>query len=113
MQHNLRMRRHRLTLAGIRRTGQGLGSAKCRAFAGREVVIWSDQHGAWWRKDAAGYTDDISQAGVYQFEDAYARTSHCGPEKEISYQLHKETLLCFASATTSSTTASPSASSFR
>ena len=48
-----------------------------------EVVIWSGEHGAFWRADGKGYTDDHTQAGIYTRADAESRTSHCGPEKQI------------------------------
>jgi hypothetical protein len=55
-----------------------------KAPAGEDVVvIWSDEHRAYWRPDAAGYTKDIAKAGRYARQDATRRTSHCGPEKAI------------------------------
>lgn len=53
----------------------------------RTVLIYSREHHAFWRAGAAGYTSDPKQAGQYELRDAYARTSHCGPEKEIVYEL--------------------------
>jgi hypothetical protein len=60
-----------------------LRGEKLAAWTGRLVRIWSDEHGAWWRPDAAGYVDDVLGAGVYVFEDAMAHTGHCGREKKI------------------------------
>lgn len=60
------------------------------AFAGKPVRIHSGQWGQWWMPDGNGYTSDVVESGVYQFEDAWGRSSHCGPEKKIRYvQLRK------------------------
>ena len=56
-------------------------------LAGAKVRIWTAQWGAWWRPDSSGYTDDIKQAGIYTFEDAWRRSHHCGPEKRIIYEV--------------------------
>jgi hypothetical protein len=76
----------RLTLRGIKRAG-GTACVKFSRFLGHKVLIRSGEHSAWWRPDAAGYTDDRTQAGIYDFLDAYERTVHCGREKRISYVL--------------------------
>lgn len=52
-----------------------------------EVFIWSGQHGAYWRAGYNGYTHNINEAGIYTLEDAYNATSHCGPEKQISFKI--------------------------
>jgi hypothetical protein len=72
----------RLSLKGVRS-----GVKKAIKFAGQKVLIWSGEHLAWWRPNAAGYTTVRENAGVYLFEDAYDRTRHCGPEKKIEYYL--------------------------
>jgi hypothetical protein len=33
-------------------------------------LIWSMEHGRWWRPDSAGYTKLRSEAGRYSFADA-------------------------------------------
>lgn len=35
-------------------------------------LIWSHEHHQWWAPDRQGYTDDVSQAGRYSFEEAGA-----------------------------------------
>ncbi|HYW77225.1 MAG TPA: hypothetical protein VFA48_11495 [Gammaproteobacteria bacterium] len=50
---------------------------------GDYVYIWSDEHHAYWRPNAAGYTYDVLQAGVYNRSDAEAHTRNSGPEKKI------------------------------
>jgi hypothetical protein len=54
-------------------------------LAGKTVRIYSGEHGGWWREHGAGYTEHECDAGLYTFEDALARTRHCGPEKWIVY----------------------------
>lgn len=39
-----------------------------------EYLIWSNEHRAWWRPRAQGYTIDLKRAGRYTREDA---TRHC------------------------------------
>lgn len=61
-------------------------SGSLEDWIGKDVRIWSGEHGAWWRPEARSYTDDINQAWVLKFEKAVNTTEHCGPEKKISYQ---------------------------
>ena len=39
------------------------------------------------RPDGAGYTGALAAAGVYTFEDAWQWASHCGPEKQIVFEV--------------------------
>jgi hypothetical protein len=77
----------RLTLKAIQ---QGRAPKAFERFKGRKVLIWSAQWLAWWRPESAGYTSAINDAGIYDFDDAYKRTLHCGPEKRIEYITIKE-----------------------
>ncbi|MGB5217379.1 MAG: hypothetical protein WBN66_03675 [Smithella sp.] len=52
---------------------------------GKFVLIFSREHLAYWRPNAAGYTDCKEMAGVWPFADAFKRTRHCGPEKMIEF----------------------------
>lgn len=58
-----------------------------KQLEGKNVLIWCGEHAAWFRPFAAGYTTNKSNVGVYVFEDAWKRTYHCGPEKDIQYQI--------------------------
>lgn len=49
------------------------------------VVIYSAEHRAFWRANAAGYAAYEGYAGLYTFEEAWAATHHVGPEKQIFY----------------------------
>ena len=59
---------------------------KIASFVGQAVLIWSDEHGMWWRSGGSGYTSEITEAGVFDFMDAWAATRHCGREKRIIFQ---------------------------
>ncbi|TYK93983.1 hypothetical protein E0F66_11915, partial [Streptococcus pyogenes] len=59
---------------------------KRESRAGQPVRIWSGEKSGWWRPHARGYTRDPKQAGLYDFEDAFQSTSHCGPEKRIAFE---------------------------
>lgn len=65
---------------------QRKGGERTRAkLAGTKVFIWSDEHRAYWRPGRAGYTTHQIAAGIYDFEDAWNSTRHCGPEKRIVF----------------------------
>ena len=67
---------------------QRKGGERTRAkFAGRRVRIWSSEHKAYWRPKCQGYTIHPEVAGVYQFEEAWLATKHCGPEKKIKFEV--------------------------
>ena len=51
----------------------------------RYVLVYSAEHGAWWRPGNCGYTLLRDEAGVYTFLQALRLTQHCGPEKDIRY----------------------------
>ena len=36
----------------------------------RDYVIWSHEHGCWWRPNRAGYTRDARSAGRYTRDEA-------------------------------------------
>ena len=38
----------------------------------RRWLIWSEEHGAWWRPGHAGYTRSMREAGRYGLEEAVA-----------------------------------------
>lgn len=41
-----------------------------RAAAANEYLVWSNEHGAWWRPNSQGYTTLIQAAGRYSREEA-------------------------------------------
>lgn len=52
-------------------------------FAGRKVRIFSGEHNAWWRPNAAGYTTHQEAAGEYSFEEAWRYVRSLDPSKMI------------------------------
>jgi len=46
----------------------------------RFVLIWSDEHGAWWRPDGMGYTQRIEEAGLYNEDEAVQRWLNGGSD---------------------------------
>jgi len=34
-------------------------------------LIWSEEHGAWWKPESSGYTDSIKEAGRYTKAQAF------------------------------------------
>lgn len=58
-----------------------------RTWINQKVRIYSGEHALYWRAEGAGYTQNRKEAGLYEFEDAWDRVSHCGPEKKIRFIL--------------------------
>lgn len=48
------------------------------------VFIYSGEHMAYWRPNAAGYTKKLSEAGQYSRNDAEGFLAHAGPEKRLT-----------------------------
>ncbi|WP_183001685.1 hypothetical protein [Pseudomonas sp. UMC65] len=74
----------------LRRTLHGLktkGSlTKWRAERGQRLVrIWSGEWQCYWRANGCGYTTDVSEAGIYTFDEAVKFSGHCSHEKQIAY----------------------------
>lgn len=53
----------------------------------RWVRIWSHEWHTWWREEGAGYTDTVPCSGIYSGDDAFARTWHCCPKKQIRFEI--------------------------
>ena len=53
----------------------------------RPVRIWSREHGAYWRPNGNGYTQNPAWAGTWPLSSAWRATRHCGPEKRIEFEL--------------------------
>lgn len=70
------------SLKAMKRRGGERTKAK---MAGKQVMIWSGEHHAFWRDGGCGYVEGKDGAWVLPFEDAFRTTNHCGPEKRIVY----------------------------
>lgn len=46
----------------------------------RFVLIWSDEHRAWWRPDGMGYTTKVAEAGLYNPKTVVQRWLHGGSD---------------------------------
>lgn len=53
----------------------------------KKVLIWSGQWQLYWRSNKCGYTCSPFEAGIYDFDEAFFATKHCGPEKRIEFKL--------------------------
>lgn len=49
------------------------------------VRIYSAEHQAYWRGTGQGYTLIPEESAIWEAEDAFDRTKHCGPEKKIEF----------------------------
>lgn len=58
-------------------------------YPNSNVRIYSNEHNAYWGPNYCGYTQKGSEAGIYKIEDAYRKTSHCGPKKQIMFEIVK------------------------
>ena len=47
------------------------------------VAIWSEEHHAYWRPEANGYTTHVASLGLWRRAEAESMVAHCGPEKQI------------------------------
>jgi phosphopantetheinyl transferase (holo-ACP synthase) len=50
-----------------------------------KVRIYSAEHRAYWRGTGQGYTNIEDESHIWSLKDAYKKTNHCGPEKQIQY----------------------------
>jgi hypothetical protein len=41
-----------------------------------QYLIWSNEHGAWWRANSAGYTVHMAAAGAYTRDQALSICAH-------------------------------------
>lgn len=62
-----------------------LGRRQKVLLLAHDRVLIETEHG-FWRENCAGYTF-AETAAEYSGADAYAATSHCGPEKQVRYYL--------------------------
>lgn len=41
-----------------------------------KYLIWSEEHGAWWRPNSCGYTKSLKEAGQYSYDGAFKIASN-------------------------------------
>lgn len=70
----------RVTLMGVLKS-----DATQKKWDGKNVLIYSREHDAFWRTGGAGYTMYVDAAGRYPFADALKRTKHCDKSKGIVF----------------------------
>ena len=62
-----------LSLMAINELDRALSPAPAQTDSDT-YLIWSNEHGAWWRPNAAGYTMRIEEAGRYSREEAISHS---------------------------------------
>jgi hypothetical protein len=62
-----------------------------------QYIIWSNEHKAYWRPNAAGYTKAKSQAGRYSLADAIAICDDANLNRDDN-QAPQETMLAVREA---------------
>lgn len=62
------------------------------------VRIWSGEHGAWWRPDAAGYTGHIEASGLYTPADALDHTRGLDKSKRISFGVAEDLPIIYSAS---------------
>lgn len=55
----------------------------------KHYLIWSHEHGAWWRPNSRGYSETILDAGVYSEEESAAIVKGSGG-RECRYLFPEE-----------------------
>ncbi len=63
------------------------------------VRIYSAEHGAYWRGTGQGYTTEPNESNIWDIEEAFNRTKHCCPQKQIQFvsvDIENEQLKVFA-----------------
>lgn len=50
-----------------------------------QVRIYSEEWRSYWRGKGNGYTEKETESDIWPIEDAFNRTYHCGPEKQIQF----------------------------
>jgi hypothetical protein len=51
-----------------------------------EFLIWSNEHGMWWRDNESGYTQHIDEAGRYDRADAERIVAKATLDGQLSMQ---------------------------
>lgn len=62
----------------------GKRAKRAKADADQPVLIFSGEHGAFWRADGNGYTIRADMAGQWRHADAMREIDAAGPEKMLT-----------------------------
>ena len=71
---------------------------------GDAYLIWSNEHGAWWRADRAGYTTSLAQAGRYGRGEAidicaFSRDGYTARSEPDEVPVRLDAVMCAESGT--------------
>lgn len=69
--HNAdRLRQDMQGVSGPGIEGRENWTVEARRTDAKDFLIWSIEHGSWWRSNHDGYTSDVKEAGRYSFDEA-------------------------------------------
>ena len=71
----------------VARLKTNAGGKWMQRYAALPVWIWSNQWGAYWRSNSAGYTYERSCAGIYSLAEAFDACAHGSPEKRLFVEI--------------------------
>jgi len=54
-----------------------------------KVLIWSNEHKAWWRANSQGYDNNLAGAGLYELAEAEEIVAGCSGRNEQIVTLEK------------------------
>lgn len=74
-----------VNLLDLQNMSDGLRRVFFNDYGAKIVVIYSAFYAAFWRPEAQGHTDRLSEAGVWDLKSAFELTRSVGVEKRLSF----------------------------